>query len=208
MELRNPASDSDDTVIMVQLHNYIFSRTATDYLQRIHDKLEAEERLDVPVILVGHQHEGSDRVRFRNIASRMNVAALLYGHYSCTEGKPETKKHGHCDFNDIQQELVDRDPRMRNVHGINVPRINTNAALHNIFWGVQIHPALGQIKFVRFNRGRMGAFLKKRTAIGSLQTLMIAMLATDSLAINIPKGAPQFVICDYANSNRDCWYGH
>jgi hypothetical protein len=85
-----------------------------------------------------------------------------------------------------------------NTHGVTVPTIDTNAILHNIFWGVRINPDTNSLSLVRFNRGAMEDFIDDLSAPTAFSDLNIAAFVSNPAGLNLPGGPLQALRCNYA----------
>lgn len=188
----------------VQLHNAIKSNTAVTYLKAVKQELEAKGEGNKPVILGGHWLGGSASQEFRATVGTMNVAAILFGHYSCTD--KGGKEHGHCDLNNnTAAELFDSPSNSdTNKHGTPIPAVNGNAILHNIFWFFKIDTTREEVSFKRIDRGRIGDISTYKS--GNLANLIGQMSTRGSkAAFSLPFRSDQFYTCSYHDAqNRRC----
>lgn len=181
--LKAPGTDKV-VAYVVQLQNAMQSKTAVAYLTRVHDKLVAEGKQDAPVILAGHSVEGSATTAFETQVGKMNVAAILYGHYHCA-ANGRAKAQGHCDAYDEPDEFLNPSSfYVTNIGGLRIPSVNGNAIFHNIFWIVSLDTDQGLVKWKRINRG--GALDATNFQGGSIQFLINQM---GPAAYNFPTGA-------------------
>lgn len=192
-------------VLLVQLHNELYSTTSTRYLKRIRDKLSSEGRLDLPVILFSHKTDGTDGTmspEFKKAAADMNIAAVIHGHYGCDNRSSPKKLNGHCDASNTWDDLRDWSEGIYNRNRVDVPIIDVNALLYGIFWAVQIDPSKGTIGFVRFNSKEMMVKSRGGKSFISLETgtfadLMAQIFRNNPSAINIPRRKNAIMKCDY-----------
>lgn len=139
--------------LVVQLHNYVYSATAVKFLASLEKKLAKEGLQDIPIILVGHQDRGAAKSKFDDIVKKLNVAALLQGHWKCPEGAKTDR--GHCTNEDSNTAYVNNGSS-KNIYGFTIPIINTNAILHDIFWAVSLDTKANTLALKRIYRGVSG----------------------------------------------------
>lgn len=190
-------------VLLVQLHNELYSTTSIRYLRRIYDKLDKEKRLDLPVILFAHKLSGQRSEEFKQVVANMNIAAVIHGHYGCDNRSSPEKPHGHCDASNTWDDLRWLGKNIYNRNNVSVPIVDVNALLYGIVWAVQIDPTNGTIGFVRFNTNQMEEDSRRagRTFIslktGTFADLMTQAFRNNRKAINIPPEMNALMKCDY-----------
>ena len=208
--------------LVVQLHNFGRSKSAVNFLESLHDKLQREGKTGIPIVLVAHQLAGSERNRFDSLAAELNIAAFLHGHDRCNG-----REYAHCDSQDPPSTYlgyVRNDGNLvTNANGTPIPTVNTNAIFHNIFWATSLDTDAGKITFKRLNAGEISAATQTEPVksasdeltylrawedyANALDPIDFHRLLSDYHTMfpgshNFPEGATQHYVCDYESGKR------